>query len=832
MFLLLYFLSLQPKVKRIVVSILLVFLAGCSSEQMIDQRSAPDATVSIGLNNLWDESFGLASSVSSFEIEVLCDGGYKQVVTTSEFSLPIRNKNCVAQLLSFTRGLGQKYTPLANQGFVNWQPSARAVFACQAETCQAGPNLSVYVVKQLPAPDLTVFAEVRYKFAENVIGNDVVLQQSDINFNKVVVGDEPPPFTLRAAYENSADKLELMVECDEFQIGGDFSDAICGTTALNSLRVGIVPWLGSSPTSAELAEAFASSSELLANIDSAILLGHGDFGIGRGGVTVALPAANEDQYLFILSTSGSDSYTYHKLVRGEAKQLYTIGGTISGFDVSEFTLSLNGVDETFVKQDGLFAFSAKLEDLSSYDVELKSIDAVCGIANGEGFVSGADVTDIKITCQSENEAVEDSEVELINPFVTVWKTDNPGRSEENQIRLPLTAAGNYDFIVDWGDGTSDRIDDWESPKKVHTYAEAGTYEVKIYGRFVGWSFYHDLVLIDFKRSDSLKLLQIKRWGAMGLGESWGHFYFAIYLEITATDAPDLTGVTSLRFSFAHCYALTTVPGMMNWSMSDVTDMASLFENSINFNQAIGEWDTSNVVDMSRMFYTLHYKGSKFNQDIGRWNTSNVTTMEKMFYTSELSETSEFNQNIGGWDTSNVSNMNSMFFGAKKFNQAIGSWDVSQVTDMGTMFCSATAFNQEIGGWDTSAVVNMGGMFLRTTFNQDIALWNVSQVTRMGQMFAESAFNHPIGDWDTSQVSDFFRMFYAAHNFNQDISEWNIQSSTDFTWMFRASGFDQDISNWDIYDLTKGKSLLDSSSLSQENYDKALARWTQLANEVD
>ncbi len=41
----------------------------------------------------------------------------------------------------------------------------------------------------------------------------------------------------------------------------------------------------------------------------------------------------------------------------------------------------------------------------------------------------------------------------------------------------------------------------------------------------------------------------------------------------------------------------------------------------------------------------------------------------------------FNQDIGDWDVSQVTNMSYMFDSADSFNQDIGNWDVSQVTNM-------------------------------------------------------------------------------------------------------------------------------------------------------
>jgi surface protein len=53
---------------------------------------------------------------------------------------------------------------------------------------------------------------------------------------------------------------------------------------------------------------------------------------------------------------------------------------------------------------------------------------------------------------------------------------------------------------------------------------------------------------------------------------------------------------------------------------------------------------------------------EFNQPIGNWNTSAVTDMQYMFSTAFV-----FNQPIGNWNTRLVTNIVGMFFVAYEFN---------------------------------------------------------------------------------------------------------------------------------------------------------------------
>ena len=63
----------------------------------------------------------------------------------------------------------------------------------------------------------------------------------------------------------------------------------------------------------------------------------------------------------------------------------------------------------------------------------------------------------------------------------------------------------------------------------------------------------------------------------------------------------------------------------------------------------------------------------------------------------------FNQPIGNWDLSNVTNMSGMFNRATSFNQDISNWDVNNVNNMLEMFPLAEAFNQNLSSWSVYSV---------------------------------------------------------------------------------------------------------------------------------
>ncbi|NKI30809.1 BspA family leucine-rich repeat surface protein [Croceivirga thetidis] len=469
-------------------------------------------------------------------------------------------------------------------------------------------------------------------------------------------------------------------------------------------------------------------------------------------------------------------------------------------------------------------------------------------------------------------------------FVTTWKTDNEGSSNDNQITIPTHPDVTYNYEVDWGDGTTNTI---VTGNITHTYAAPGTYQVSITG---------DFPHIYFGGLDEgKKLISIDQWGGIEWQSMFSAFWYCENLDVLANDVPNLSGVQNMVNMFTGCTSLVGNSAMGTWQVGTVTDMSSLFSGTSNFNIDISNWNVSNVQAMPAMF-----SGSAFNQDISAWNVSKVQNMLGMF-----SATQNFNIDISGWDVSSVSdmsymfsfatgfdqplntwntsavlNMEAMFKNAPNFNRELNSWNVSKVENMKEMFSGASSFNNNISQWNVGAVLNMENMFRNAVdFNQPIELWNVENVTMMKELFAgassfnqnlngwnvgqvtsmqgmfagASNFNQNISNWDTSNVTtmrgmffdansfdqnigawdlsnniDLGAMFFGATSFNQDVSGWNVSGVSSMDAMFeRATSFDQDLGGWDITNVTTMKDMFNDAGLSQVNYDATLTGWANL-----
>ena len=321
-------------------------------------------------------------------------------------------------------------------------------------------------------------------------------------------------------------------------------------------------------------------------------------------------------------------------------------------------------------------------------------------------------------------------------YITTWKTDNDGYTEDNQIEISTNPKYAYDFSVDWGDGNiSTNITD----SIVHTYATSGTYTVKINGKYPHiWFNNHGG---RYRNDDRDKLISVDNWGDIVWKSMNNPFSYCNNLTIHANDKPNL---------------------------SSVTDMSYMFWNVSSFNQDIGSWDVSSVTDMSSMFWNA----SSFNKKLDSWDVSSVTNMTFMFKSA-----SSFNQNIENWDTASVTKMTAMFGFATSFNQNIGGWDTSSVTSMYDMFVEANKFDQNLGVWDISSIES----------DNSLGLDNGMDHMFKGVTLSTVNYDALLQSWSTQKVSKNIRLDGGNSKYSQVSKSARDKLINEFDWTISDGG---------------------------------------------
>ncbi|EAF6118322.1 BspA family leucine-rich repeat surface protein [Listeria monocytogenes] len=154
---------------------------------------------------------------------------------------------------------------------------------------------------------------------------------------------------------------------------------------------------------------------------------------------------------------------------------------------------------------------------------------------------------------------------------------------------------------------------------------------------------------------------------------------------------------------------------------------NLFSNSIVTNLDLRNLDTSNVTNMTAMFY----ESAATSLDMSSFKTSNVTTMFNMFYGSAATSL-----DLSSFDTSNVTSMANMFYGSAATSLDVSHFKTSNVTAMYSMFRNSAATSLDLSSFDTSNVVAMSNMFYGSAaISLDLSSFNTSKASTMQGMFS-------------------------------------------------------------------------------------------------
>jgi surface protein len=374
-------------------------------------------------------------------------------------------------------------------------------------------------------------------------------------------------------------------------------------------------------------------------------------------------------------------------------------------------------------------------------------------------------------------------------FITTWKTDNPGTSNDTSIMVPMI-GGPYD--VDWdNDGVFDELG--LTGTVTHDFGIANNYTIRIRGAYTSIKFVNS--------GDKDKILSVDQWGTGSWLTMESAFWGASNLQFPALDTPDFSAVVSMVYMFAK--APSADPDTSGWVTSRVTNMQGMFLDATSANPDTTNWDTSAVKNMATVFY-------------------GATSADP---------------DVSGWDTSQVTNMSGMFFNATSAKPDVSLWNTAKVTNMSAIFRGAMLADPDVSNWDTSAVTDMSYMFFGASVAKPVtsgANWSTAKVTTMLYMFYNATSADPdTSAWDTAAVTNMQQMFFGATSANPDVSNWDTGAVTTMAGMFQgASSFDRDIGSWNVSALTNASNMFQGVGLSVANYDSLLIGWDARALQSD
>ena len=310
---------------------------------------------------------------------------------------------------------------------------------------------------------------------------------------------------------------------------------------------------------------------------------------------------------------------------------------------------------------------------------------------------------------------------------------------ESMIFTITTTATNEDFVirgvngvnnydVDWGDSSSES--GITSGDKTHTYAVAGTYEIKITG---------DIYIRNDDTTTGAQYTEFKQWGTnttiRGIREFFGN---CVNITYTATDAPNFNFTVAGTYQgpyrlFYNCDGITTLD-LSNWNTSQFAGSTSgqtfYGMNNVTSINLTG-WDVSNITSATEWFYNSGNSGAGLTLTAPNLNWTSCTSLYQFFYRVHM-----VSANVSTW-TLNPSgtNIGQMFRGIGEVSLATGGLSL------------------DLSSWvNTGAVSNIAYLFLvsRGITSLNITNWDLSHITDFLAIFSSCYFLEEIIGLDTQR----------------------------------------------------------------------------------
>ncbi len=226
------------------------------------------------------------------------------------------------------------------------------------------------------------------------------------------------------------------------------------------------------------------------------------------------------------------------------------------------------------------------------------------------------------------------ENQYLKEFITEW-TVNAGdtitlpiyeKEEADEERGELETYFNYDFTVDYGDGTVLEVKSYNDENRKHTYTNSGTYTVKIKGICESWSFYH-------VPDSAEKVSKLVQWGVINAK----HYDFGNCVNLNGNiplpSRNSFNEVLSFRMLFYKCANITgKIPNDLFKYATKVVTMANVFNYATGLSGGIYEDLFVNCKEVTNFRFV--FAGSSLSgnipEDIFKENTK-VNNFQGVFF---------------------------------------------------------------------------------------------------------------------------------------------------------------------------------------------------------
>ena len=261
----------------------------------------------------------------------------------------------------------------------------------------------------------------------------------------------------------------------------------------------------------------------------------------------------------------------------------------------------------------------------------------------------------------------------------------------------------------------------------------------------------------------------------------------------------------------------------------IVSMNETFASSKAESIDLSSFDTSNVVDMTSMFYNMSNISSL---DLITFDTRKVKMMNAMFYNTKEIESLD----LHGFETPSLEQIAVAFYGLNKIKDLdLSNFDTGKVVTMQSMFNDMSSLEKlNLSNWDFRKINydnSLSDSIIGSAKNnlKSFILDNTKYSANMGSAFANLSSLEEISfkNVDTTGVVNMDNLFNWSQNINElDLSSFDTSNVENMSYMFVGlnkikkldlSNFDISKAGNNIYSMFSNMNSLEELDLSNWNF---------------